>query len=232
MRKKLKKIGLVVVGLLVLVAAVAWWLYCAARRVPDFYQQAVSEQSQQRADGQELEARATALFSDLRHQGDWRALLTAKQINGWLAVDLVEKYPHLLPPTVSDPRVAIQQGMLLIGVRAEQHGVETVLSVETEIYLSEPNVVACRIRRARAGSLALPRKQVLDEITRAALRADVPLRWAQLDGDPVALLTIDLINDENGHAVSLEKIELHEGELYLAGVTRDVEPDEKQLGGQ
>ncbi len=90
------------------------------------------------------------------------------------------------------------------------------------MYVSEPNVIACRLRRARAGRLPLPLGQVLDTVTEAARRMDLPLRWAQTDGDPVALVTV-FPDREDKQLTTLRTLELLDGEIYVAGTTDQAE---------
>ena len=54
----------------------------------------------------------------------------------------------------------------------------------------------------------------------AARRADLLLRWAQRDGDPVALITIPRGEEENAQdRFLLKTIEIRSGELVLSGCT-------------
>ncbi len=51
------------------------------------------------------------------HAGHWSAVFTDEQINGWLAADLPEKFPQLLPPEIQDPRVVFAPGQLQLACR-------------------------------------------------------------------------------------------------------------------
>ena len=63
--------------------------YYATRQVRPFYEQALRLEPEAAQRGsRELESRATALYSDARQAGQWHAVFTAEQINGWLAVQL------------------------------------------------------------------------------------------------------------------------------------------------
>ena len=50
-----------------------------------------------------------AIESAVNTPGRWQTTITAEEINGWLAVDMVKNHPKLLPPTFHDPRVAIRR---------------------------------------------------------------------------------------------------------------------------
>jgi hypothetical protein len=60
---------------------------------------------------------------------------------------------------------------------------------------------------------------VLQRITQAARTLDIPLRWAQSEGDPVALLTIAAERNSDDHVTRLEHLELLDGEVYFTGRT-------------
>ena len=153
----------------------------------------------------------------VRDPGDWEAQFTAEQINGYLAVDLVKQFPELAAPEIRDPRIELRSGGATLAFRYEGPAASSVVSLAVEAYLAEPNVVALRIRQARAGVLPLPLDDVLEAISRAAAAADVNLRWRQTDGDPVALVTFK--SPPGGPRLAIEKLDLREGLLYVAGKT-------------
>jgi hypothetical protein len=204
-----------------LLTAVAGWLYVrhAVRAVPSFYQQVLAAPTAQQVEASEdLLAAASTLANDVRRQGSWHALFTAEQINGWLAVDLPENHQHLLPPGVSQPRVQLRAGSATIYCWYRDK-VETVVSIDLELYVHEPNVLAIRLQTVRAGAVRIPMGNVIEGVSQAAHDARWNLRWLQTEGDPVALLTLPAsVDDEQVH-YSLTTIELREGELYLAGTT-------------
>ena len=218
MRKELRiaaSVSLVVVACSALLISGA---YIASQHVPSFYDEAlVLDSSVQTQASEEMESRASALYNDVRRQGEWQALFSADQINGWMAVDLARDHPELFSGDIQEPRVSIQPECLSLGFRMDTKGISTVFSVDVGIYLAEPNVIACQIYSARAGALPLPLKSVLDQVSATADKLDIPLRWRQSNGDPVALLTIVPGQDQQRRALHLEKLELLEGEIYLAG---------------
>jgi hypothetical protein len=209
--------ALVIAGILVSLG-----LYRAAQQAPEFDEQAlVAEPTQQAAAGDELERRLLDLRGDTRREGRWEAHFSEQQINGWLAADLPEKFPGLLPPEASNPRVHITSDSFQAAFRYASGRITAVISCEADIYLTdEPNVVAVRLRRVRAGALPLPLGQFLEQIAAEAANAGVALRWSEEAGDPLALITIPPQVDAKTQAEShLETLELREGEIVLAGRT-------------
>ena len=211
--------GWVIIGVVLLVAAAlvaGGWM--AVGHTPEFYRLALAaDPAAQAAASTEMFNRAQRLARAVRDPGDWQAQFTTEQINGYLAVDLVKQFPELAAPEIRDPRVELRPGGATLAFRYDGPPAASVVSLDVEAYLAEPNVVALRIRGARAGALPLPLDDVLEAISRAAATADVQLRWRQTDGDPVALVTFKSPPDRP--QLAIEKLDLRQGSLYVAGKT-------------
>lgn len=213
---------LAICGGCLLLAAAAAGLYVrqAVQAVPPFYKQSLAAPApQQQEASQELLAAATALATNARRVGSWQALFTADQINGWLAVDLPVNHRDLLPPGVSEPRIQLRPGGATIYCRYRNRHVETVASIDLDLYMHEPNVVAIRLDSVRAGAIRIPLGKVIEGLSKAAQDAHWDLRWLQTEGDPVALLALPTSVAGEQVQYSLTTIELREGELFLAGTT-------------
>jgi hypothetical protein len=221
-RKVLRIVGaLVLLGLLA--AGISVFLgYRATQQVPEFYDRVLHAEPQvQEAAGDELEQQVLQLHNEVQESGDWEALFTDEQINGWLAFDLPQKFAGALPPGVSEPRVEVDPEQAQVACRYETGQFQSVVSLALEIQLTdEPNVLAIRICQARAGVLPLPLSRFLDQITDRAGSADIMVRWSQQDGDPVALVTVPTrLEQLPRREIHLETVELREGAVYLSGRT-------------
>jgi cytochrome c-type biogenesis protein CcmE len=217
--------GLAVAMVLAIMSGVSLWsVYQASQQVPEFYVQALAAPREtQAAAGQELEKQALSLNSQVRRSGQWEARFTQDQINGWLAVDLPTKFPGSLPRGVSEPRVAVAQGQIQLAVKWQQGSTSAVLSASGEVYLTEePNQVAVRILSVRAGVLPVPLARFLDEIANRAASSGLPLEWTEIEGDPVALITLPLEREEfRGKQLLVEELRLEEDAIVVAGKTDD-----------
>jgi hypothetical protein len=214
--------GVAAVVVIVVLAIAIGAAYRATKHVPQFYEQALqADPTVQRTAGDELERRALDLRNEAQRGGAWEAIFTEEQINGWLAVDLIEKFPELLPEHVESPRMRITPEEVQLACRYQSEQVDTVVSLALTVTLTEePNVVAVRIKRARAGALPIPLNQFLEQITAAAHGSDLDVRWLQEDGDPVALLRLPQEHtDLPDRKLHLERFELREGEAFLSGRT-------------
>jgi hypothetical protein len=212
--------GAAVLGMGAVILACLLGAFRAARHEPEFYQRALlMEPQQQQEAGEQLERSVLELHNNVRKPGRWEAVFTDEQLNGWLSRDLEIKFPQLLPTGVSAPRIALDPQQARIACRYETPKINTVVSLALEVHLTdEPNVVAIRVRKARAGALPLPLKGFLDRIADVALQSGLVLRWAQEDGDPVALFKIPSEHEDYlTQGVFLESVELRDGAVYLAG---------------
>ncbi len=219
-------VRLIIVALFVLAAfmgAAAFVLYSASRHEPKFYQQALLiEPEQQREAGDELEQSVLELHNSARDEGHWEAIFTEAQINGWLAADLPEKFPQMLPAGTDQPRVSINPDEIKIACRYQRGKVNTVVSFCLSVHLTtEPNTLAVRVSKVRAGALPVPLKRFLAPITKAGADSDIDLRWSQVDGDPVALVTVPHQHEDYAHReIYLESVEMRDGAIALAGRTQ------------
>jgi hypothetical protein len=199
-----------------LVAAVAFYL--GLKRVPEFYREAlVQDDAKARAASDKVIQRTSLLASDLNKAGRWQVLFTAAEINGWLAVDLVENRPIELPPGFEEPRVAITPTQVLLACRVRQFGVSSVVSLVIEPYLARPDVIGLRFRGVRAGSIPLPLRQLLDGLTRQAEQNNLLVEWRQDGGDPVALISFGPPRGNQRRQIHIDKVSLADGMIYVAG---------------
>lgn len=211
----------VVAGVLVLLAAVAMLIvWRASQQVPIFYAQAMEQADpvRQRQGSDQMLQRATALGNDVKKEGRWQARFTEEQVNGWLAVDLVKNHPGSLPTTMRDPRVRIEPSGVSLACRYRQGGFQSVLSLTVDVSLANPTTLALRIRHARAGALPLPLDRVLKEVAQAARQGNVRVEWRQIEGDPVALISVGAAQGRT--SVQIDTLTLGQGEIVVAGTTR------------
>ena len=218
MSRRTRLFWVIIGGVAVLAALVLLGVYLAVRHEPACYREAMEVKPAvlEKASDQMLQT-IGALQSAATRRGPWTAVITAEEINGWLAVDLAKNHPNTLPPSVHDPRVVIDPNEITLACRYDG-GVTTVLSLTLQPYLPEPNVVALRIVRGRAGMLPVPLKSVLDGISKAAADMQLRLTWAPAGGDPVAMLSLPEDADAD-HVVRIESLELRKGEIHISGVT-------------
>lgn len=242
MPKVARRILIVVAALLLMVLGTTGAMYWASRQVPDFYQQNLVIAPSDTAEA-DLEQQALSLHNQLQHAGAWEARFTADQINSWLANDLPYKCPWLLPSTITDPRIVLEDHVVRLAARYRRGSVDTIISLTGEAYLTaQPNEVAIRIQQARAGYLPLPLGQFLDDIRLRAERADISLRWTEQDGDPVALIKIPHDHDLPGRSIAngssqterlmIERLALEAGEFVIAGRIESVPDHPDQSPGQ
>ncbi|MCG8432663.1 MAG: hypothetical protein MJA83_01365 [Gammaproteobacteria bacterium] len=208
-----------------LVVAVAlfgtWSLYRAAKQIRPFYAEAaVAKPAELEEASRELESQATALYSDTQSPGLWSAVFSDRQLNGWLAVQLAGEQSKLLPPKICDPRLATSPGMLQFGFMTSEAGLKTLVSVDAEVFLTEPGTMAIRLKTVRAGAVPLPAAKIAEEVRLASESWSLPIHWTRMEGDVVALVDLgEVLGDEA--PVTVVTLELRAGEIFIAGKTGD-----------
>jgi hypothetical protein len=215
-----RRIAFTLVGAIVLVlVAGAAWLYLAVRHVPRFYEEAGKLSPEARKKGSdELVRRSAELASDTNRRGHWQQIFTADEINGWLAVDLIENYPKLLPRELHEPRAAIHPNEIIVGCRYDGN-ISTIVSLEADVSLQAPSVIAVHVRRARAGAIPLPLDKFLPEAIRSLENAGCLVELRQSGADPILLITLPL-RTSNGRTLVLTALSVRDGEIDVAGETK------------
>ena len=143
-----------------------------------------------KAGSDHLLRQVAALEGVARRPGHWKVRFTAEEINGWLAVDLIENHPHVLPPGISDARVAIHADRIKLACRSKDGLISCVLSLAVRPVRAEPDVAALRLIQARAGAIPIPLGGVVKALSQAARSMHLPLQWRQDGGDPVAVIAL------------------------------------------
>ncbi|MFV2069222.1 MAG: hypothetical protein ACC645_19835, partial [Pirellulales bacterium] len=214
---------LAVFGGVSLAALSLFGLFAASQQSPAFYLRAEIPEGQERVEvSRRFESRATAVLSrpptDRAGDGNrWSARFTDREVNAWLAVTESKSGRPLIADRLREPRVSFGDDRLLLGFQIDMQGLTTIGSVDLELTLRSPNVLACRVCGAHAGLLPLPLKGVLDTITRVARGLNLPIHWMQADGDPVAMISVPNSRVGEDEVFTLERLILVAGEIRLGG---------------
>lgn len=217
--KRLVMAGVLLAGLF---GGAAWWAVEQTRQVPDFYVRATARQTDRTAQAsRQMVAEVEQLQNRVARIGTWQASFSDEEINGWLIEQLPEKFPRLLAYGASEPRIMIEDDRLLAAVRYKNKHIDTVVSCELHVELTEqPNMLALRVENLRAGALPLPLGNFKKGISREAAKGDVEIRWDQTETEPIALVTVP--HEDPRYVlgpVVVESIVLVEGKLLLSGHT-------------
>lgn len=207
----------IILGTFAVLGGGAWWAYEALCSVPEFYADALEQDPEKaKVASKDMVRRTALLASDIQQRGGWQAMFTAEQINGWLANDLPQVYPQMSSATLTEPRVAINDGVAQIGGTYRDGNIETVFSLELEAYMREPNVVALRILHARAGAMPFSIAPALSAIQQSVIDAGFGFESHRSDGGQLLLIKIPP-RTENKNPPVLESLELRDGRLFLGG---------------
>ena len=207
--------------------AVCWSL----RYEPPYYRRALqADPDRQSQASQQMVAQALELSNRLRYDPRWEAVFTQEQINGYLAVDLEQNHPELLPPEVKQPRVWITPQGVYLFCRYQAGAWNTVVHVLVDAYVTEDHHVALHLRHVKAGIVPLPMSEVVELVSQQASKWNVSLRWAQKDGRPVALLELPPL--KGNRRVVVDYLKLEQGRVLIQGRTLEGQAPESSAARQ
>jgi len=219
-----------------LTAGIAWWFHRALGFVPPSYQQSLAaDPIALAASGDRFERQALEFANSLRHPGAWQLRLADDEINGWLGATLPARFPESLPPNADRPRLLIAEGRLHAAARSRLYGMPTVVSLICEAYLTDqPDELAVRFVRCRAGQLPLPLAVVRDQVASRAARSHIALRWTEEAGYPVAIIRLSPPKATSGIArrIALARLQIDDGLLILEGRTEEAPLPEHELASR
>ncbi|QDU57722.1 hypothetical protein [Aeoliella mucimassa] len=211
---------LAILGVILVLGIGAGSMYWAVTSTQPYYELALEQPVEVLEESsRQLENRFTTLTSDVQAEGEWQTVISAQEVNGWLAFKLPESFPNLLPQEVQDPRVTITADDLILAARAHKSGMDVVISVYLEPFVTEEGDLAVEIKQVLAGSLPWPTKELVDQLGRESNRVGLPVRWTQSDGNTVMIVEHGLWDTEDAQQRVLEAIELADGEMFLSGRT-------------
>ena len=213
------RVGLVV---LMVVLVVGWLIYKSAQTLPEFYQTALEVSAESNsAQGDLFETKVIDLQNAARTKTAWQAAFTSAEINGWLATDLMEKFPESLPAMIVDPRIAIGPNQLKLAVKYRSSRLSAIIVAAVDVFSTDsPGQIAVRIEYVRAGWLPIPVASIADRVSESLRRSGIRVVWTEMEGTPVALLTLpaDFVK-LGGSRVELEAIQLLDESLVLTGTS-------------
>jgi hypothetical protein len=220
MSRRLKIALSLLTGVVILGGVAGAFVIYAMQRVQPFYADAIGAEPQEvKSAGRRMEKRVSQLYEDAARQGPWQTVFTDDEVNGWLAGYLAAKHAELLPPEVIDPRLAFVEGGCKIGFRYFGKRLDAVISLEADAFMAANDVAAIRLRRAYLGALPLSMPDVVAEISKGAAALGLPIRWAEQEDDPLLLVAVSDALSTEEELRQLERLELRDGEVLLAGKT-------------
>jgi hypothetical protein len=208
--------------------------YYLSQQEPEFYKAALRKTPEfARQKGAELETTVMEIYNAVLEQGNWRGEVTQDQINGWLATELPEKFPELLPEDViADPRVAIAHGEISVAGRAHYQGIKGIVVGKLDVFKTDQNnQFAIRFRSLYTGIIPIPISSFADQITEGLNPKGYQTMWTKLEGDPLLVVIVpeeDLLI-HSLYRLNIETIDVEEEKIIVSGTTINQVEEEAQL---
>ncbi len=185
---RLRRVGLILFALLVVLGAGAATLFWAVRKPPDFYQREMARDvapAVRRAEAESFVQRTERLAETVRNDGEWSERFEQDQVNSWIAEEWSGRFGAHVPPGVSDPRVLFAPGRMELAFRYRRENVVGVVSVSLRPTIRGPNRLGIEIDAVRAGLVPLPLDQILERLVAAATERGWTIERHNVDGRPV-----------------------------------------------
>jgi hypothetical protein len=217
MRVSLKRVLVISVSFVVVLAGVAVLAWLSLTHEPKFYREMVASPGKQRvATAKRFVAQSLQLRNDIVNEPTWEAVFTDGEVNAWLAEDLVTHFADQLPPEVHEPRVMFELGKVTLAFELDRGPVRSVIWVVARPRVPQANVLELTVEKIRAGVLPVPADGVLDRIAQYGQEHGVDVSWKRGDeGFPVA--TLRYTPNDRRDDVLLERVDILKGEIRLAG---------------
>ena len=212
---------LAIAGLLAAALVVLLGLLVAHR--PAFTRASLPTAADGRRAAGRLTSKASALVAGCERPGEWGASFTEEEANAWLAFDLPQIAPGLLPGGIRDPTVHFLPRRLAVSAALGAGPVSAHLWALLSVTLRNDNVLGVGVDSAGLGAIPLPPAMLLRTIADRASAAGAATEIRSLDGRPVLLVTLPGTTGRtasHGPEYHLEGVRLDTGELVLAGSTR------------
>lgn len=213
-----RKLAIVAVALLGLLGAVGVGVYWALKHVPEFYEQALAEKIDpvvRKAAAKQFVQTTLRLVDRIQNEDTWSEEFQQTQINSWLAEELHQKYEEVVPPGITQPRVRIKKGTVLVGFRYADDTFQGVVSVRLRPWVPSPNRLAIEIESVRAGVVPIPLQDVIDEVTATFETEGWHVEWQQANGNDVLIVHLDSGGKDD--QPTLERIDVVEGAVRVFG---------------
>lgn len=214
------KLMMVLVLVLVVGLVLAYYL---SQQEPEFYANAMKTDPDRAKElGSELETTVLDLYNTALIPTTWQGELTEEGINGWLATELPEKFPELLPENIKDPRVSLTENQLAIACRCSYKDLQGMLVGDFNLFCTDvPNQVAVRVGSVKMGIVPFPVTQFADQITEALMDAGYQSTWTEVDGDPVLLVNVpeDHLVIEDYYRIQVKSFDIQDKKIVFTGET-------------
>ena len=217
MRKPSKRVVITTGIVLAALATIPVVLWVSVTHRPKFYEALVEPRSGEdlEAEARKFVAQSLQLRNDIANEPTWEAVFSDREVNAWLAEDLITHFADQLPPEVHDPRISFEADRVTLAFALDRGPVRSVIWVVARARVPEDNVVSLTLEKIRAGAQPVPPDRIVDTLTAQAKKNGLDIVWTK-DGDlPVA--TIRYRADRARNDVVLERLNIREGQIRLSG---------------
>ena len=220
----LRKVIFVAICVFLLTSVISYLMYRAAISGPKFYRDLTTEsRSDARQLGDQLESAILELHNSAVRENEWSLEVTDQEINAWLVDYLPRKYPLQNPDSITDPRVKIADDEIKLAFRVKSERFPFVVCIHVEPFItSDGNNIGLSFSKAYIGILPLGKKRIVEQLSSAASKIDIPIGWTQDKNGPIAILSPQIkLAKQLERKIEIKSIKVMGSSLYLSGIASD-----------
>ena len=215
-----------------IVSTVLTTLVLLTQHVPAFYVRSAVPPAPQRINvSANFLVRAKIFLDSIKSEGNrdsgngwnWGEHFSEEEVNSFFEENFLtwNVADKLLPPGVSEPRVAFEKDRIRLGFRYGSPPWSTIIAIDFRVWLAqgEPNVVVLELSGVHAGSLPISAQSLLENISETLQRhndiLNIQVSWYRHKGNPTAALKF--MSDQAQSPWQLLRLDLNPGMMTVAG---------------
>ena len=222
MKQKMPRLMITVVVTGLVITCILVLIVMSMKRAPEFYRQSLcTPDEQSEAEGRLFERRLVELSNQIRFQESWSSVWTESQINGWLAADLANKFPNVLPDSIIQPRISVEENEIHLAFQVQSKRFNGIIEIRAEVFATQvENQIGFRIVKVRSGLVPVPISWWAGRLEESLRSRDVVLEWTELENSLVALITLpSQFSDGHDRHTILDAVQLTKQGIGLSGRT-------------
>ena len=174
-----------------------FFVYRSMHRAPNFHHHNLQQPMESlEVCGDKFETKLLDVQNAIQRQQSWQGIFVEDEVNGWLAADCPIKFPQFIPDYVENPRVYLAENEISFAFRfrptdSSFNWFTPFILIVGDVFVAEPEgQIAVRLKSVRSGFIPIPIAQVADNITQHLRKSGLDVAWSDVEGDPLALVSI------------------------------------------
>ena len=220
-RRLFRTIALLLMTVFLLAFLVFSLLYLNAQRQPEFYRELMKRniEIEERYHRDFLRKISQLHNTVQKTDSPWETQITADELNGYLATELIKPDVHLFPKEGQEPRIRFSQQKIEWACRLEYGSLTGILNVAANIMVLEPNTFLLCIVQSRLGSLPFSKERTANLFAEGLRKKGYSVTMGTNSGNPALTVTIPPIKYEGDKKITIDSLHFTDDTVQFSGRT-------------